>query len=71
METKGMISTCQFSALNYHRLISCFADRLVENLQNPEIRDRILYETSDRWKIDLSKKPSDIPAESFRKINID
>ncbi|ELU00286.1 hypothetical protein CAPTEDRAFT_229063 [Capitella teleta] len=47
------------------------SNRLIEKLQTPEVRDRILYETSDKWRIDASKKPSDVPSESFRKLNVD
>jgi len=40
-------------------------------LMSPEVRERVLFETGDRFGYDESQKQDDIPQESFRKLNVD
>ena len=40
----------------------------MEHLLDPEVRGRILLETGEEFSADLTKKPEDIPQESFRKL---
>jgi hypothetical protein len=40
-------------------------------LLDPEFRARLLDYTSEKYKINLKAKPTDVPQASFRKLNID
>jgi hypothetical protein len=52
--------------------IANIAADLKKRMMDPATRKRILDHTSDRYKIDESKRPSDpTPNESFRKLNLD
>jgi hypothetical protein len=52
--------------------IASITANMKKRMANPELRARVLANTSDKYKIDESKRPSDnTPKESFRKLNID
>lgn len=59
-----------FNLLNILFVISA---NLKKRLMNPEARARVLANTSDKYRLDESKRPKDsgAPSESFRKLNVD
>jgi len=51
----------------------CHVERMKSQLLKPEVRDRIMYLSSDEFAVNEKKRPAaeDVPQASFRKLNID
>ena len=47
------------------------AENLCKELEQNEVRERILFETDPKWCIDMKQKDVEAPAASFRKLNVD
>ena len=46
-------------------------EKFCNELQQQEVRDRLMHESQPKWQIDLKQKDKDAPAESFRRLNVD
>ncbi|ELT98701.1 hypothetical protein CAPTEDRAFT_191749 [Capitella teleta] len=46
-------------------------DNVVNSLKEPQFRERVREWTSDKYFIDESSKPEDVPVQHFRKLNVD
>lgn len=58
-----------FNLLN---ILSVISANMKKRLMNPEARARVLANTSDKYRLDESKRPKEnAPSESFRKLNVD
>lgn len=45
--------------------------QMKEEFSKPEVRDRLRYLSSKEFSINMKEKDSDVPAASFRKLNVD
>jgi hypothetical protein len=49
----------------------CISDSNIEDIQKPEVVQYLQELHSGSYSVDLTQKPDDIEAASFRKLNVD
>ena len=52
--------------------VQTLTDSMKRDLTRPEVRARLQYLSSEKWKVEKAQKTKDdTPQASFRKLNID
>lgn len=60
-----------YTSLYMYMYYMALSDKLMEDLRQPKVIELMQYLSDPQWGYDKEKRLDDIPAESFRKLEVD